>query len=175
MHAKSILQLVIMFVTQTTGITISQSPDYYAFLPSFKYPPNFRNVVFSTKGQVQTGSPQPRWSTLSSHGVANWIGSLNSSLPQVPENETPLIVKENVPRIMINLSLVGDAVQLLDSDNPSTRLKMLNEPDFIWPGSSKSSTPPIKAAKYLQPLLEKDRSNAKLISPALAKSSDFYG
>lgn len=139
----------------------------------FKCPPHFRNVVFNSGGRTQQGYPQPRWDTLRSHGISDWVGFLNLSMAPIPSNEIPLIVKRNVPRILASPSYVDDAVKLLESDNPPAYLEMFNEPDFIWNGTDKKKkTPPIPAAKALKPILEGKWPNTTLVSPALAKSGN---
>jgi len=139
--------------------------------PPFKCPPNFRNVVFNSGGWKQSGYPQPRWNTLASFGVSDWVGFINSSLEPIPSNENPLIVKHNVPRILMAPSYVDDAIKLLKSDSPPQYLELFNEPDYKWPTSDeKKETPAIPAAKALKPILDGTWPKTTLLSPALAHS-----
>lgn len=75
-------------------------------------------------------------------------------------------------RIVGEPSLVNDAVMLLESDHPPAYLELFNEPDYIWGGDHGIKVEPIPAAKALEPILKKQWPKTKLISPALAHSTN---
>lgn len=165
MTLLAILPLISIFFIPTT---IARS----VLSPPFQCPEKFLNVVFNTPAGNQSGWPQPRWDTLTSYGVSDWVGFINSSLVPIPSNENALIVKHNVPRILQNPEYVSDAIELLETECPPAFLELFNEPDFQWPGTDKNKTPAIKAAQALKPILDREWPKTTLVSPALAGSGD---
>lgn len=139
--------------------------------PPFDCPLGFRNVVFNSGGFKQPGFPQPRWSTLVSHGVTSWVGFLNTTNLENPSNIPLNILAVNKPRILGNPEYVQQALHFLKSDNPPPYLELFNEPDYSWEGKS-PITGPLAAAKALKPILDGHWPKTTLLSPALASSAN---
>lgn len=148
-------------------------------------PPGFLNVVFNAGADNQRGWESTTWDTLTSHGVTNWsespspppsqlslsvvVGFVNKSMAPI-ESKVPARTQDGQVRIVTDPDFVDGAISLLKSNNPPQYLELFNEPDYHWKGSGIPKTPPLAAAKALEPILNGNWPNTKLISPALAGS-----